>query len=169
MSKGSLRWIDELEPFTERQFRYLLSHRPSTKIRRKKMEYTQTNQPLSKLGNPNAQVDGVLEVIEMPRGHCVGEVHLRCTEFTCRCPVTNQPDWAIIDIYYEPDEKIVESKSVKMYLETWRDKGIFHEVLAQSILEDFWKVLEPRWINVTVRFNTRGGIAITACASCRKE
>ena len=150
------------------------------------MEYTQTDQLLSrfpgvaqldddprtapdeptltKLGNPNAQVDGVLEVIKgyIPN---VGEVHLHCTEFTCRCPITRQPDWAVIDIRYGPDGKIVESKSVKMYLETWRDRGIFHERLAQRILEDFVKVLEPLWLEVVVRFNTRGGIAITASAS----
>ena len=120
---------------------------------------------LTKLGNPDAQVDGVLETIEMPYLHKVGEVHLHCTEFTCRCPITNQPDWAVIDIHYGPDTRIVESKSVKMYLETWRDKGVFHELLAQHLLNAFVTVLEPIWLEVIVRFNTRGGIAITASAS----
>lgn len=124
----------------------------------------QTRATLTKLGNPNAQVDGVLEVIKVYLPS-VGEVHLHCTEFTCRCPITNQPDWAIIDIHYGPAGKIVESKSVKMYLETWRDKGVFHELLAQHLLNDFVAVLEPIWLDVTVRFNSRGGIAITASAS----
>lgn len=90
------------------------------------------------------------------------EVVLNCTEFTCRCPVTNQPDWAKIIIKYVPDNKIVESKSVKLYLETFREDGIFHEHLAQIILDDFVATLEPISCSVTVRFNIRGGIAIDA-------
>ena len=120
-----------------------------------------------KLGNPNARVDRKLEVIKIS-SHPPLEVKLVCTEFTCRCPITNQPDWANLIIEYVPDEVIVESKSVKLYLETWRDEGIFHEHLAQAILKDFVTALNPIWCSVTVSFNTRGGIAITATAQYYK-
>lgn len=91
-------------------------------------------------------------------------VTLDCSEFTCRCPVTNQPDWARVEISYHPDKRIVESKSVKLYLERFREEGIFHEHLAQKVLDDFVEALEPRWCEVAVHFNTRGGIAINATA-----
>ena len=93
------------------------------------------------------------------------EVVLDCTEFTCRCPVTHQPDWATIEIRYRPNDKIVESKSVKLYLETFRDEGIFHEHLAQIILDDFVAALDPLRCSVTVKFRVRGGIAIDATVS----
>ena len=89
-------------------------------------------------------------------------VHLHCTEFTCRCPVTHQPDWATIDITYRPDKKILESKSMKLYLETYREEGIFHEHLAKRILDDLVTALEALECTVTVKFNVRGGIAIDA-------
>lgn len=89
-------------------------------------------------------------------------VTLHCTEFSCRCPLTNQPDWAVIDIEYLANALIVESKSVKLYLETFREKGVFHEHLAKVICDDFVAALVPHRCSVTVHFNTRGGIAISA-------
>lgn len=118
-----------------------------------------------KLGDPNAQVDGVLEWFTIDELSAHLNVTLKCTEFTCRCPVTNQPDWATIVIKYEPHLRVIESKSVKMYMESFRDTGIFHEHLAQQMLDDFVKVLEPWECSVTVHFNTRGGIAISATAT----
>ena len=97
------------------------------------------------------------------------KVVLRCNEFTCRCPVTHQPDWAQIEISYVPNEKIVESKSVKLYLETFREEGIFHEHLAQVILNDFVNALDPITCSITVKFNIRGGISIDATASYEKR
>ncbi len=90
------------------------------------------------------------------------EVTLHCSEFTCVCPLTGQPDYATIDITYVPLRSIVESKSMKLYLETFRDIGIFHEHLAQDIGEDFVKFVKPRSVSVTVHFHVRGGIAIDA-------
>ncbi len=89
-------------------------------------------------------------------------VVLHCHEFTCRCPVTHQPDWAQIIIEYVPDQWIVESKSLKLYLETFREEGIFHEYLAQVLLDDLVKAVAPLSCSVTVCFNIRGGITITA-------
>lgn len=96
-------------------------------------------------------------------------VKLHCSEFTCFCPLTKQPDWATIDIEYVADKKIVESKSVKLYMETFRDKGIFHEHLAKIICDDFVEALDPLECYVEVHFNTRGGIAIDAHQSYWRE
>lgn len=123
---------------------------------------------LTKLGNEVAVADGVLERIAVPMDPPL-EVTLNCTEFTCRCPVTNQPDWATIVIKYTPANWIVESKSFKLYLETYREQGIFHEPLAQAILHDLVVVLSPVKCSVTAHFNTRGGIAISAEASFGME
>ena len=90
------------------------------------------------------------------------EVSLHCTEFTCLCPVTGQPDYAEIEITYVPDKFVVESKSMKLYLETYRNEGVFHEHLAVDIGKDFVKFIKPKSVEVTVCFNTRGGIAIDA-------
>lgn len=90
------------------------------------------------------------------------EVVLDCTEFTCVCPLTGQPDFAEIEIVYVPNRHVVESKSMKLYLETFRNEGVFHEHLAQDIGEDFIRYIKPKSVEVTVHFNVRGGIAISA-------
>lgn len=118
---------------------------------------------LTKLGNSNSQTDRKLETFENTAQNL--KIVLRCMEFTCRCPVTHQPDWATIDIAYLPGKHIVESKSVKLYLETFREVGIFHEHLAQQILDDFVSALSPVECSVIVHFNVRGGIAIDATAT----
>ncbi len=96
-------------------------------------------------------------------------VKMHGTEFTCRCPVTGQPDWAQITIEYVPDQSIVESKSLKLYLETFRDEGIFHEHLAQVLLDDVVAAARPLSCAVTVNFNVRGGIAISATATYTRD
>ena len=92
------------------------------------------------------------------------KITLNCNEFTCRCPQTGQPDWATIQVAYQPNQRVVESKSVKLYLEQFREAGIFHEHLAQVILDDFVEALAPLFCQVSVTFNVRGGIAIAATA-----
>lgn len=89
-------------------------------------------------------------------------VTLHCTEFTCVCPLTGQPDFAEIEMTYVPDKHVVESKSMKLYLETYRNEGVFHEHLAVDIAEDFMKFIKPKSVEVSVHFHTRGGIAISA-------
>jgi 7-cyano-7-deazaguanine reductase len=122
---------------------------------------------LTKLGNPEARPDRQLEVFET-RDPAL-RVTLDCAEFTCRCPITGQPDWATITISYVPGGRIVESKSVKLYLETFREEGIFHEHLATTIRDDFVAALDPRSLEVTVHFNSRGGIAISAQSSYDRD
>ena len=95
-------------------------------------------------------------------------VTLRTTEFTCLCPKTGQPDFAELIIQYIPDQRILESKSLKLYLWSFRNEGAFHEHVTNVILDDLVKVLEPRWSKVSARFAVRGGIAITVDAEYKK-
>jgi 7-cyano-7-deazaguanine reductase len=89
-----------------------------------------------------------------------------CTnEFTCLCPATGQPDFASITIKYIPDRWILESKSLKLYLWSYRQEGVFHEHVVNTICDDVVKVLDPYWIEVTGVFGSRGGIAISVVAT----
>ncbi len=93
---------------------------------------------------------------------------LKTEEFTCVCPATGQPDFARLTIQYIPDKRIVESKSLKLYLWSYRDEGMFHEHVANVILDDLVSVLKPRWCKVTADFAVRGGISITIDAEYKK-
>jgi 7-cyano-7-deazaguanine reductase len=95
-------------------------------------------------------------------------VTLRTEEFTCLCPVTGQPDFAKLTLQYIPDRKIVESKSLKFYLWSFRNEGTFHEHATNVILDDLVKALAPRWLKVQADFSIRGGIAITVEAEYKK-
>ncbi len=88
-------------------------------------------------------------------------VTLRTEEFTCVCPATGQPDFARMTIQYIPDKKILESKSLKLYLWTYRNEGAFHEHVTNAILDDLVKAVDPRWCKITAEFAVRGGISIT--------
>ena len=87
-------------------------------------------------------------------------VTLTSEEFTCLCPITHQPDYAAIKIRYVPDKKLVESKSLKLYLTSFRNHGTFHEDVINTIADDLIKLLEPRYLEVEGNFNVRGGISI---------
>ncbi len=88
-------------------------------------------------------------------------VTLETNEFTCQCPMTGQPDFANIKVQYIPDQKVIESKSFKLYLWSYRNEGAFHEHVINQILGDLVNALDPHWIKVTGVFNVRGGIGIT--------
>ena len=87
-------------------------------------------------------------------------VTLTSDEFTCLCPITHQPDYATIKIRYIPDAKLVESKSLKLYLTSFRNHGTFHEDVVNTIADDLIKLLEPRYLEVEGNFSVRGGISI---------
>ena len=91
-------------------------------------------------------------------------VTLVCPEFTCLCPVTGQPDFATITVRYVPDRRIVESKSLKLYLWSFRGEGHFHEHVTNIILDDLVRTLDPVSCDVMGAFNVRGGIGITVDA-----
>jgi len=87
-------------------------------------------------------------------------VKLNCPEFTSLCPITGQPDFAAIYISYIPDVKMVESKSLKLYLFSFRNHGGFHEDCINIIMKDLIALMEPRYIEVWGKFMPRGGISI---------
>jgi len=95
-------------------------------------------------------------------------VTLVCPEFTCVCPLTGQPDFGTITIHYIPDGRILESKSLKLYLWSFRQEGEFHEHVTNRILDDVVKALDPLFCKVTGAFNARGGISITVEAVYEK-
>lgn len=96
-------------------------------------------------------------------------VTLTTDEFTCLCPKTDQPDFADISIEYIPDERIVESKSLKLYFWSFRNEGVFHEHVANIILDDLVEALQPRWCRVVADFGIRGGIAISVDAEYDRD
>ncbi|MCL2105030.1 MAG: preQ(1) synthase [Kiritimatiellaeota bacterium] len=83
-----------------------------------------------------------------------------CPEFTSLCPMTGQPDFATITIRYIPDQRMIESKSLKLYLFSFRNHGDFHEDCVNIIMDDLIKLMRPRYIEVRGDFNARGGISI---------
>lgn len=87
-------------------------------------------------------------------------VKFNCPEFTTLCPMTNQPDFATIYIRYIPDVKMVESKSLKLYLFSYRNHGGFHEASVNMIMDDLIQLMKPRYIEVLGKFLPRGGISI---------
>ena len=87
-------------------------------------------------------------------------VRFNCPEFTSLCPITGQPDFAEIRISYIPDVKMVESKSLKLYLFSFRNHGAFHEDCVNIIMKDLIKLMSPKYIEVTGFFTPRGGISI---------
>jgi len=86
-------------------------------------------------------------------------IKISIPEFTCVCPRTGQPDFATIEINYIPDKLIVELKSLKLYIQQFRDQGVFHENVTNKILDDFCRACKPRRIDVIGHFNPRGGIS----------
>ena len=120
---------------------------------------------LKSLGNQNTIYDmdynpGLLEKI--PNAHPENDyfVKFNCPEFTSLCPKTGQPDFATIYISYIPDQYIVESKSLKLYLFSYRNHGDFHEDCVNMIMKDLIKLLSPRYIEVWGKFFPRGGLSI---------
>ena len=99
-----------------------------------------------------------LEAVPNPHPDRDYEVAMAIPEFTCLCPMTGQPDFATIRIRYVPDQHLVELKSVKLYMWSYRDEGAFHEDVTNRILDDLVQAVRPRWAEVTGDFNVRGGI-----------
>ncbi|MBK5721006.1 NADPH-dependent 7-cyano-7-deazaguanine reductase QueF [Dysgonomonas sp. Marseille-P4677] len=87
-------------------------------------------------------------------------VTFNCPEFTSLCPITGQPDFATIHINYIPDVKMVESKSLKLYMFSFRNHGAFHEDCVNIIMKDLIKLMDPKYIEVVGIFTPRGGISI---------
>jgi len=108
-----------------------------------------------------------LDVFPKPLG--VESVVLKSEEVTSLCPVTGQPDWETVIIEYAPAELCIESKSLKLYLWSFRNEGVFCEALAAQIAGDITSACKPYWCKVTVVQKPRGGISISATAAASQE
>lgn len=102
--------------------------------------------------NPN------IELFENPRPGRDYTITIRCPEFTSVCPKTGQPDFGEITIEYCPEKSCMELKSIKFYMQSYRNKGIFYEKLTNDILDDLSGACKPRWMKVSSKFTPRGGI-----------
>ena len=122
-------------------------------------------QDITLLGNQGTKYNysydpDVLEVFDNKHPNNDYFVKFNCPEFTSLCPITGQPDFATIYISYIPGEKMVESKSLKLYLFSFRNHGDFHEDCMNIIMKDLVKLMNPKYIEVWGKFTPRGGISI---------
>lgn len=125
-----------------------------------------SNTTAYKYDSPSAEI---LETFENknPDGDYV--VELVFPEFTSLCPKTGQPDFAKFIVRYRPDQKCLESKSIKLYFFSYRNCGAFMETITNQVLKDFVKACDPKWMEVNGLFNARGGLVINVTATHKKD
>jgi 7-cyano-7-deazaguanine reductase len=112
---------------------------------------------------------GPLETIPNPFPERDYEIEVECTEFTCLCPEKpDQPDFATFKILYVPDRSLIELKSLKLYLTSYRNREIYHEAATNQILEDLVAACQPRRMTIVGNWNIRGGIRTRVTAEYRK-
>jgi len=111
----------------------------------------------------------LLECFQNPQMDVAYEISIEAPEFTSLCPITGQPDFATIKIDYSPDQLCVESKSLKLYLFSFRQEGSFHETITNNIARDLFNLLKPHWIEVQGCFTPRGGISFWPKVRLEKE
>ena len=110
-----------------------------------------------------------LEIFSNPAPHRDYQIHMEIPEFTCLCPKTGQPDFAVLTLDYIADKLCVELKSLKLYTWSFRNEGHFHEDVTNRILDDLAKAIKPRFMRLTARFYVRGGIFTNIVAEYRKK
>ena len=120
------------------------------------------------LGDLNAQPSKTLETFPNPAPNRDFHIHMEIPEFTCLCPKTGQPDFAVITLDYIADQHCVELKSLKLYIVSFRNEGCFHEAVTNRILDDLVDATHPRFMRVTARFFVRGGIFTNVVVEHRK-
>jgi 7-cyano-7-deazaguanine reductase len=96
-------------------------------------------------------------------------IEIVCPEFTSVCPKTGQPDFGVLTFTYTPDKKCVELKSLKLYLQSFRDQGIFYENVTNSIHDDLVALLQPRRLKLVAAFTPRGGISTSVTVTHEKK
>lgn len=121
------------------------------------------------LGDPNAGATKTLETFPNPNPNRDFHIHMEIPEFTCLCPKTGQPDFAVIYLDYIADQRCVELKSLKLYFVSYRNEGCFHEAVTNQILDDLVKATDPKFMRVTAKFYVRGGIFTNVVAEHRKD
>jgi len=120
-------------------------------------------------GIPNSPDEARLESFKNEYSSREYNIQFLCPEFTSLCPMTGQPDFATIYINYVPNQLCIESKSLKLYLASYRNWGAFHEHVTNRILDDIVKSCHPRRAVVMGKFNVRGGISIKVTAHYKME
>lgn len=115
---------------------------------------TQPSKQLDVFPNPNQDRDYTIEI--------------SCPEFTCVCPKTGQPDFAVISVSYVPDQLCIELKSLKLYFWSYRDEGAFHEAVTNRILDDLVKAISPRKMTIKGDFSVRGGLHTVVTTTYQK-
>ncbi|HYC45947.1 MAG TPA: preQ(1) synthase [Burkholderiales bacterium] len=115
-----------------------------------------------------AKPSAALETFPNPTPRRDYRIHMEIPEFTCLCPKTGQPDFALLVLDYVPDKLCVELKSLKLYIWSYRNEGAFHEAVTNRILDDLVAATRPRFMRLTARFYVRGGIFTTVVAQHAK-
>ena len=127
-----------------------------------------SHENITLLGNLSAQPSKALEAFPNPNTHRDFHIHMEIPEFTCLCPKTGQPDFAVINLDYIPDQQCVELKSLKLYIVSFRNEGCFHEAVTNRILDDLVAAIQPKFMRVTAKFYVRGGIFTTIITEHRQ-
>ena len=117
---------------------------------------------------PNQTID-ILETFPNPNTDRDFTIKIEIPEFSCLCPKTGQPDFAVLKINYIPDNLCVELKSLKLYIWSYRDHRAFHEAVTNKILNDLVASVSPRFMSLKASFNVRGGIYTSVVAEHVKE
>ena len=112
----------------------------------------------SPLYGERAIAEGELICFRNPRPYRDYEVSIDLPEFTCKCPFSGYPDFAELHLIYQPAEKVLELKSIKLYINSYREKKISHEEVANQILDDLVKASDPKWMKLEADFNPRGNV-----------
>ncbi|MCE5269004.1 MAG: preQ(1) synthase [Planctomycetaceae bacterium] len=113
----------------------------------------------------NDRFRDILQTFNNPRPQRDYTIEIVCPEFTSVCPKTGQPDFGTLRITYVPEAKCVELKSLKLYLQQYRNEGIFYEAVTNRILDDLTAVVSPRRMTLTASFTPRGGITTSVTAT----
>lgn len=116
-----------------------------------------------------SQPSSTLDTFPNPRPEADYTIRMTMPEFTCLCPKTGQPDFAVLELEYVPDLACVELKSLKNYLWSFRDHGAFHEAVTNQIADTLAAATRPRFMRLSARFNVRGGIYTTVVATRRQR
>ena len=136
------------------------------------MNAIMSNKPLHEnvtlLGDLDAKPSKILEAFSNPNPNRDFHIHMEIPEFTCLCPKTGQPDFAVIYLDYIPDQQCVELKSLKLYTVSFRNEGCFHEAVTNRILDDLVTATQPKFMRVTAKFYVRGGIFTNVIAEHRQ-
>ena len=115
------------------------------------------------------QREKILETFSNPNITRDFTIKIEIPEFSCLCPKTGQPDFALIEIDYIPDKLCIELKSLKLYIWSFRDYGAFHEAVSNQILDDLVAAISPRFMSLTANFNVRGGIYTSVVVEYTKD